>query len=226
MRRCWTGRVLACVLSTLSVSSPAQQAWDGPVDGPPGQLHKRIPFISYDFRNGGITGAYRGLFTAAKELAWQLQVVDGRGSLEISRISSGMSQQVASVAEPTGLQGWQLADELNRACAGQMPSGYVSQAILVTAPLLACVNGNNIEYPLPAGMPGDLARPSGPAALAEVYSSIESHRSPGCRLRCSRAMRCRTPLDATVVAVIIILCRENWRESLSIDKSRMQFVVR
>jgi ribose transport system substrate-binding protein len=330
--RCLARRALACALLMLSISSPAQQVWDGPMDGPPGQRNKRITFISYDFRNGGITSAYRGLFTAAKELGWQLRVIDGHGSLEIiraafsravderrdgivlggfgidmlpgapqlakqssvvlvgwhaaanpgpskalftnvttapddvarlaanfviassqgqlgvvifnddrfaianaktarmaqvigecgrckvlaienirieeartdvppavaklnqlygrawthnlavndayfdamnvalvehlrtdihnvsagdgstvaiSRIGSGMSQQVATVAEPTGLQGWQLADELNRAFSGQLPSGYVSQPILVTAQLLASANGNNIEAHIP-----------------------------------------------------------------------------
>jgi ribose transport system substrate-binding protein len=332
MGRCLVRRVLVCMLLTLSTACGAQQAWIGPRDGPPGQTNKRITFISYDFRNGGITGAYRGLFTAAEELGWQLQVVDGRSDLKligaafshavnehrdgiviggfeietlpgaaklakqsgvvlvgwhaasmpgpnkalftnvtsdpddvarqaanfviarsdgqlgvvifsddrfpianaktarmaqvigecgrckvlaienipielaragvpravakfnrlygrawthnlavndvyfdamnvalvqhrrtdirnvsagdgsavaISRIGSGKSQQVATVAEPVGLQGWQLADELNRAFAGQAPSGYVSQAILVTAPLLASVVGNNIEARIP-----------------------------------------------------------------------------
>jgi len=331
-RRRVASRVLVCGLLMLFVPTHAQQAWNGPTDGPPGQRNKRITFISYDFRNSGITGAYRGLFTAAKELGWQLQAVDGRGNLDvirtafaraveerrdgiviggfeietlpgalqlakqsgivlvgwhaaanpgpnkalftnvssdpddvarlasdfviagaqgqigvvifsddrfaianakaarmaqiigecgrckvlaienimieqarsavppavdklnrlygrawthnlavndayfdamnvalvkhgrtdirnvsagdgstvaISRIGSGMSQQVATVAEPSGLQGWQLADELNRAFSGRMPSGYVSQAILVTAPLLASVNGNNIEFRIP-----------------------------------------------------------------------------
>ena len=54
----------------------------------------------------------------------------------ISRIRWGKSQQVATVAEPLGVQGWQLADELNRAFAGQPPSGYVSKPVLLTTPSL------------------------------------------------------------------------------------------
>lgn len=50
----------------------------------------------------------------------------------ISRIRWGESQQVATVAEPLGVQGWQLADELNRAFAGQPPSNYVSKPVLLT----------------------------------------------------------------------------------------------
>ena len=57
----------------------------------------------------------------------------GDGSAEaISRILGGLSQQVATVAEPLGIQGWQMADELNRYFAGQGLSGYVSEPILIT----------------------------------------------------------------------------------------------
>jgi ribose transport system substrate-binding protein len=53
-------------------------------------------------------------------------------SIAMGRIKSGRSQQLATVAEPTDLQGWQLADELNRAFAGAPPSGYVAAPILIT----------------------------------------------------------------------------------------------
>ncbi|HQT76338.1 MAG: sugar ABC transporter substrate-binding protein [Rhodospirillales bacterium 20-64-7] len=41
------------------------------------------------------------------------------------RIRSG-EYQVATVAEPLSLHGWQIVDELNRAFAGDKPSGYVA----------------------------------------------------------------------------------------------------
>jgi|SRR3990167_6769120 len=40
--------------------------------------------------------------------------------------------QVATVPEPLNLHGWQLVDELNRAFAGEAPSGYVTAVHLVT----------------------------------------------------------------------------------------------
>jgi ribose transport system substrate-binding protein len=74
----------------------------------------------------------------------------GDGSnVALSRINSGKSQQVATVAEPLGLQGWQLADELNRAFAGYPPSGYVSKPILITAAVLKKLNGNNVDGDIP-----------------------------------------------------------------------------
>ena len=44
----------------------------------------------------------------------------------------GDEYQKASVAEPLNLEGWQLIDELNRARAGQPPSGYVAPPRLIT----------------------------------------------------------------------------------------------
>jgi ribose transport system substrate-binding protein len=41
--------------------------------------------------------------------------------------------QTASIAEPLYMQGWQLVDELNRARAGQPPSGYVTPPRLITS---------------------------------------------------------------------------------------------
>jgi ribose transport system substrate-binding protein len=40
--------------------------------------------------------------------------------------------QVGTVAEPLRLHGWQLVDELNRAFAGEKPSGYIAPAHLFT----------------------------------------------------------------------------------------------
>lgn len=57
----------------------------------------------------------------------------GDGSSKaISRIQIGKSQQYATVAEPLRLQGFQIADELNRSFAGKPPSGYISKPQLIT----------------------------------------------------------------------------------------------
>ncbi|BDU78109.1 substrate-binding domain-containing protein [Mesoterricola sediminis] len=75
-----------------------------------------------------------------------VQVSAGDGSsLALSRIRSGLSRQVATVAEPLRLQGFQLADELNRAFAGEAPSGYVSRPLLVDAAALKAAPGGDIE---------------------------------------------------------------------------------
>ena len=56
----------------------------------------------------------------------------GDGSVSAyERIRQG-KYQIATVPEPAVMQGWQVADELNRAFAGQPPSGYVTAVHLVT----------------------------------------------------------------------------------------------
>jgi ribose transport system substrate-binding protein len=55
---------------------------------------------------------------------------DGDSS-DFERIRAG-DHQTASIAEPLYLQGWQIVDELNRALAGQPPSGYVVPPRLIT----------------------------------------------------------------------------------------------
>jgi ribose transport system substrate-binding protein len=55
---------------------------------------------------------------------------DGDAS-DFERIRAG-DHQTASIAEPLYLQGWQTVDELNRARAGQSPSGYIAPLRLIT----------------------------------------------------------------------------------------------
>jgi len=72
---------------------------------------------------------------------------DGSGKA-LGRIGAGVSQQVATVAEPLKMQGYQLADELNRALAHAAPSGVQSQPILVTTELLKATGPRGIESAL------------------------------------------------------------------------------
>ncbi|MDR7296683.1 ribose transport system substrate-binding protein [Pelomonas aquatica] len=77
-------------------------------------------------------------------------IAAGDGSrTALSRIRSGRSQQLATIAEPTGLQGWQLADELRRAFAKQPPSGRVARPIVVTTQLLRQLGSQEIDDALP-----------------------------------------------------------------------------
>jgi ribose transport system substrate-binding protein len=70
----------------------------------------------------------------------------GDGSAKaLGRIHSGLSQQIATIAEPLGAHGWQLVDELNRAFAGEPPSGYVARPVLVTTEVLRESETINIE---------------------------------------------------------------------------------
>jgi ribose transport system substrate-binding protein len=61
-----------------------------------------------------------------------LMIAAGDGSpTAFKRIRDGQ-YQIATVAEPLNMHGWQLADELNRALAGDQPSGYVTYPHITT----------------------------------------------------------------------------------------------
>jgi len=53
------------------------------------------------------------------------QISSGDGSVTAFQRIRQQRYQIATVAEPLRLQGWMTIDELNRAFAGQPPSGYV-----------------------------------------------------------------------------------------------------
>lgn len=55
-----------------------------------------------------------------------LMIAAGDGSPAAFQRVRGGQFQIATVAEPLNLHGWQLADELNRGLANQKPSGYVT----------------------------------------------------------------------------------------------------
>jgi ribose transport system substrate-binding protein len=80
-----------------------------------------------------IGGALAGFVNAGKrgdDPPFTIGAGDGDAS-DFARIRA-RNHQTASVAEPLYLQGWQIVDELNRARAGQAPSGYIAPLRLIT----------------------------------------------------------------------------------------------
>ena len=70
----------------------------------------------------------------------------GDGSVAaFQRVRSGQ-YQIATVAEPLNEAGWQLIDELNRAIAGEAPSGYVAPVHIVTKDNIQFDGGPNNLY--------------------------------------------------------------------------------
>lgn len=74
---------------------------------------------------------------------------DGSASAFV-RIRSGI-YQTATVAEPLHMQGWQMADELNRLQMGQPVSGFVTPAALVTRAELLSPRGAGLVFDPPNG---------------------------------------------------------------------------
>ncbi|OYT92877.1 MAG: hypothetical protein CFE43_06270 [Burkholderiales bacterium PBB3] len=84
------------------------------------------------------------LATARRTDVQNVSAGDGSNKA-FARIELGSGQQIASVAEPLKMQGYQLADELNRAFARAPHSGVVSKPILVTQALLKTTGKRGIE---------------------------------------------------------------------------------
>jgi ribose transport system substrate-binding protein len=84
--------------------------------------------LYYDFSTPSLTSA--GIDPAS---GYPRQISAGDGSVPAFQRIRDKQYQVATVAEPLNLQGWQLIDELNRAFAGEKPSGYVPPVHLFTA---------------------------------------------------------------------------------------------
>ena len=79
---------------------------------------------------GGALAAFANAGRRGNDPPFAIGAGDGDAS-DFERIHAS-DHQTASIAEPLFLQGWQIVDELNRARAGQPPSGYIAPPRLIT----------------------------------------------------------------------------------------------
>jgi ribose transport system substrate-binding protein len=129
IRRCRRCTVLDIVDSSIAL---AQQQMPAIVSS---LLHRFGARFRYMLAINGIYigGARAALVNAGRrggDPPFAIGAGDGDAS-DFERIRAG-DHQLASIAEPLYLQGWQLIDELNRARAGRPPSGDVAPPRLIT----------------------------------------------------------------------------------------------
>jgi ribose transport system substrate-binding protein len=125
-RRCSVLQVVNAPIADAEVNTPAL------INALIEAYGKRLTYL-LAVNGAYITGAQVALFGAGvpgDQPPFSVAAGDGDAA-EFERIRAG-SYQLATVAEPLYLQGWQLVDEINRARAGQPPSGYVAPFHLVT----------------------------------------------------------------------------------------------
>jgi ribose transport system substrate-binding protein len=94
----------------------------------------------YDFMGPSLKAAKKSVSDAPHNIA------GGDGSLAAFERIRGGAYQIATVAEPLHLHGWQAIDEANRALSGQPPSGYVAPTHLVTKADIGSDGGANNVY--------------------------------------------------------------------------------
>ncbi|HWH93023.1 MAG TPA: substrate-binding domain-containing protein, partial [Baekduia sp.] len=129
LRTCARCRLLSLVRSPIS---EAQQRMPAVVSGLLKRFGRRFGYL-LAINGAYVGGARAGLEDAGRhgtDAPYGVAAGDGDAA-ELERIRGG-DYQLASVAEPLYLQGWQLIDELNRALAGERPSGYVAPPRLIT----------------------------------------------------------------------------------------------
>ncbi|PZS32280.1 MAG: sugar ABC transporter substrate-binding protein [Pseudonocardiales bacterium] len=88
--------------------------------------------------------ALRAAGVTATEPPHMIAAGDGSPAA-FKRIRAG-EYQIATVAEPLTEHGWQMADELNRALAGQPPSGFVTYPHIVTKENVDTEGGQQNTY--------------------------------------------------------------------------------
>ena len=74
------------------------------------------------------------------------QISAGDGSVSAFKRIRDRQYQDATVADPLNLQGWIMIDEMNRALAGQKPSGYVPHVHVFTAANVELDGGKDNKF--------------------------------------------------------------------------------
>ena len=74
------------------------------------------------------------------------QISSGDGSVPAFKRIRDKQYQNATVAEPLNQQGWIMADEMNRALAGEKPSGFVPHVHLFTAENVEADGGKDNKF--------------------------------------------------------------------------------
>jgi ribose transport system substrate-binding protein len=92
----------------------------------------------------GAIPALKALGVGPKNPPYMIAAGDG-SPVAFQRIRQGQ-YQIATVAEPLNLHGWQMADEMNRAIAGVAPSGYVTYPHITTIENVNADGGNRNTF--------------------------------------------------------------------------------
>ena len=97
--------------------------------------------LYYDFSAPALTSAGVDPATGSPQ-----QISSGDGSVPAFKRIRDKQYQNATVAEPLNQQGWIMADEMNRALAGEKPSGFVPHVHLFTSENVEADGGKDNKF--------------------------------------------------------------------------------
>ena len=109
----WSGLVVADAMTeakeVVAKYASKVEVWDGPTAGPAAQADKTIVVLAGDLKNGGILGVTSGIEDAAKEIGWNVRVLDGAGS--ISGRTSAFGQALALKPDGIVINGFDAVEQ-------------------------------------------------------------------------------------------------------------------
>lgn len=109
----WSGSILADAMTDAKMIvekyASKVEIWDGPTTGPAAKPGKTIVVLAGDLKNGGILGVTKGVEAAAKEIGWEVRVLDGAGS--ISGRTSAFGQTLALKPDGIVINGFDLVEQ-------------------------------------------------------------------------------------------------------------------
>ncbi|KQN57830.1 substrate-binding domain-containing protein [Erwinia sp. E602] len=100
----WADSYLDQATAAVTRATASVSEWDGPTSGPRLQPNKKVIFIAADMKNGGIQGVQQGLSDAAKAAGWQLDTLDGGGSVKDQL--AALNQAIAQRPDGIVIGGW------------------------------------------------------------------------------------------------------------------------
>ena len=97
------------MLTGVSLSAQAADAFDGPSAGPKAAAAKTIVVLAADMKNGGILGVSNGIQEAAKKIGWTVKVIDGAGS--VAGRTAAIGQALALKPDGLVIDGFDAAEQ-------------------------------------------------------------------------------------------------------------------
>lgn len=97
------------MLTGVSLSAQAADAFDGPSAGPKAAAAKTVVVLAADMKNGGILGVSNGIQEAAKKIGWSVKVIDGAGS--VAGRTAAVGQALALKPDGLVINGFDAAEQ-------------------------------------------------------------------------------------------------------------------
>ena len=165
---CKGALIATTALFTLALPGLAQEAFDGPKDGPKAAEGKSIVVLASDMKNGGILGVVTGMEEAAGRLGWEVKALDGAGSVQ-SR-AAAVGQALALKPDGLAIIGFDAAEQ----------QASLDEVVKAGIPIVAWHSGPKIGCDAPGGIFANVSTEAmDVSAKAAQWALSEAEGKPG-----------------------------------------------